>query len=234
MGILMRALGRRIARAFEEAANTPEGQAALERARRRMELTQLVQEVAGTGVADEVACSELRLPLPEDPETVQGAIEYFGGLRTSYLEDRSFRLLTAAATKTPVRPIDPNVSEQFCAEARLGRMSLSDAFAYLVSLEPRLADEPAREAEERRKSPSRRGFRVGDSEPSLVGAWAGSAHPILNTDLARAVVREYSIVTKGGLALDDDPTPFFERKKHSSGGSFALFGRGDTRPRARN
>jgi hypothetical protein len=33
---------------------------------------------------------------------------------------------------------------------------------------------------------------------------------------------------------NDDPTPYFERKKRTGGGSFALFGKNDARPRAQN
>jgi hypothetical protein len=232
MGFITRALGRRITKALDEAASTPEGQAAIERDRRQMEFVEIVRQIAGSGLDDEAACSEVRNQLPEDPEVAQGAIKHFGELRTSYLDDRAYRLLTAAVDAPPVRPIDPNVADQFAAEARLGRMSLSDAFAYLVSLEPRLADEPARRAEERQTR--RSGFSVGRSEPELVGAWAESPHPVLNTDLAAAVVREYSAVTRGGRVPRDESTPFFERKKRTGGGSFALFGKGDTRPRAQN
>jgi hypothetical protein len=228
MGFITRALGRRITNAIDEAASTPEGQAAMERGRRQMELAQVARQIAGSGVDDQAACSELRDWLPDD----QGAIKHLGAPRTSYLDDRAYRLLTAAVDGTPVRPIDPAVFEQFSAEARLGRMSLSNAFAYLVSLEPRLADEQARRAEERHTR--RNGFSVGRSEPDIVGAWAESPHPVLNTDLAAGVVREYSAVTRGGRIPGDDTTPFFERTKRTGGGSFALFGKGDTRPRAQN
>jgi hypothetical protein len=170
MGFITRALGRRITKAIDEAASTPEGQAAIERGGRQMEFVEIVRQIAGGGLDNEAACSDLRGRLPEDPEVAQGAINHFGALRTSYIDDRAYRLLTAAVDGTPVRPIDPNVSDQFSAEAELGRMSLSDAFAYLVSLEPRLADEPVRRAEERRTR--RSGLSVGRSEPELVGAWA--------------------------------------------------------------
>lgn len=232
MGFITRALGRRITNAIDEAASTPEGQAAIERVRRQMELAQAAQKIAGSGLDDQAACEDVRIRVVDDPVAAQDAIKHLAALRTSYLDDRAYRLLTAAVDGTHVRPIDPNVSEQFSAEARLGRMSLSDAFAYLVSLEPRLADEPARRAEERRTR--RSGFSVGRSEPDLIGAWAQSPHPVLNTDLAAAVVRGYSAVTRGGRVPEDDPTPFFERRKRTGGGSFALFGKGDTRPRAQN
>ena len=217
---------------LDEWASTPDGQAAVERSRRQMELAQVVRQIAGSDLDDESACARLRLQLPGDRESTQGAITHFEGLRTSYLDDRAYRLLTAAVVDIPVRAIDPAVVEQFSAEAELGRLSLSEAFAYLVSLEPRLAEDPARRADERQHK--RSGFSVGRSEPELVGARAESLHPVLNTDLAAAMVREYAAVTRGGHVPDNDPTPFFDRRKRTGGGSFALFGTGDIRPRAQN
>lgn len=217
---------------LDEWSSPPEGQTAMERGRRQMGLAQVGRQIAGSDLDDEGACAKLREQIDEDRESANGAIKHFEALRTSYLDDRAHRLLTAAVDGTSVRPIDPALIEQFSAEAELGRRSLSDAFAYLVSLEPRLAEEPARRAAERQHK--RSGFSVGRSEPELVGAWAESPHLVLNTDLAAAIVREYTAVTRGGRVHDNDPTPFFERRKRTGGGSFGPFGKGDTRPRAQN
>jgi len=232
VGFLSRAVGRRITRTLDRVVETPEGQAAIERQRRVIDLARTAVEVAGSGLEDGEACAELRRRLPQAPEIERGAIQHLGALRTSYLDDRAFRLLTAAVGGTPVRPIDPAVQEQFLAEARLGRMSLTAAFEHLASLEPRLRDEAVGPARNPRTGGSR--LTVGRSEPRVVGPWADSPHPIVNTDLAAGVVREYAAVTGGGRNPDTDPTPFYERKKRSFGGSFAPFGKGDTRPRAHN
>ena len=125
MGFIGRAVGRRIARALDDAAQTPEGRAATQRGAGRRALVQAAQEIAESGLEDDVACAELRARLPEDPEPARDAIEHLAALRTSYLDDRAYRLLTAAVDDTPVRPIDPAVREQFLAEAQLGRMSLT-------------------------------------------------------------------------------------------------------------
>jgi hypothetical protein len=232
MGFLGRVIGRRITKALDDVAQTPEGREAIERGHRQMAVAESAREVAGTGLDDDAACAELRRRLPEDLQAARGAINHLAALRTSYLDDRAYRLLTAAVDDTAARPIDPAVREQFLAEARLGRMSLPDAFVYLVELEPRLGDEATRRAEAR--PGRRRGPSVGRSDPVVVGAWAQSPHPVVNTDLAANVVQEYAAVIRGGRAADEDPTPFFERKKRSFTGSFALFGKGDTRPRAEN
>lgn len=233
MGFLLRAVGRRITKTLDEVAQTPEGQAALERGERERAVRRIVDQLAASGLDDEAARTQLRERLPDDPEAVQLAIKHLGEARTSYLLDRAYRLLTAAAANTPVRPIDPAVREQFEAEARLGRMSLSDAYAYLLSLHPRLSELPPRE----RPDPSAKGWsfsRGGRSPFEFVGPAVESQHAILNTDLAVSIVNEYTRTTRMGGMPDADPTPFFERRTHSVSGTFSLFGKGPNRPRATN
>jgi hypothetical protein len=174
MGFLTRALGKRITKTLDEFAQTPEGKATLERNDRKRALAEMATEIAGTGADDESACAMLRERLPDDPEPARDAIKYLAVLRTSYLDDRAFRLLSSVVDGTPVRRIDPTVEAQFSAEAQLGRMSLSDAFAYLVSLEPRLADPQTQRAESGQR---RNRWRVGRPPPDLVGAWAREPPP---------------------------------------------------------
>lgn len=230
MRFIGRAVGRRIAKAVDDAAQTPEGKAAMEREERRRALVQTARQSAGSGLDDDAACAELRTRLPRDPESVRDAIEHLAELRTSYLDDRAYRLLTAAVDDSPVRPIDPAVREQFLAEAQLGRMSLTDAFAHLVSLEPRLHDLAERRSQD--PAPKRSGFSISRPEPRLVGPLADSPHPILNADLARSVVVEYLAVTRDGREPDRDLTPFFERRRRTFTGTFRVFGK--AQPRAQN
>jgi hypothetical protein len=190
MGYFTRWLGRRITKSVDASANTPEGKAAIECGHRKMALAERARQIAGTGLDDEAAREELGALLPEDGETVGGAIEHLAGMRTGYRDDRAYRLLSAAATGAPVRPIDPAVLELFSAEARLGRMSLNDAFDYLVSLEPRLPTLLARKVPKQGWSRS--------SEPILVGPGAEATHALVGTDLARHVVSEHAIARKDG------------------------------------
>lgn len=131
-----------------------------------------------------------------------------------------------------VRRVTPSGIDQFLAEAKLGGMPLDDAFEYLASLEPRLRDLPPRRLQDVRHK--RGGFSFATSEPRLFGAWAESPHPVLNTDLAASVVQTYLHFKGAGRDHDPGETPFFERKHRTRTGSFALFGKGDTRPRAQN
>lgn len=173
-----------------------------------------------------------------DDEAARRAVEHLSALRTDYLEDRAYRLLTAALTGTPVRGIDPAMRELFGAEAALGAMSLHDAFEHLAALEPRLrelpegwppgAKSPGGKPPGSKPPGVKRGPTRSPSEPRLVGPGADSPHAILTTELARQVVGEHRRVPR-----DQDPTPFFERKLSFSSGTFFLFGR-DPRPRAQN
>ncbi|HXO10605.1 MAG TPA: hypothetical protein VN880_21350 [Solirubrobacteraceae bacterium] len=230
MGFIARAVGRRVAKVIDDVQQTPEGRAAIERGERRVALVQVAAQMAGSGLDDDAACAALRVRLPHDRELVRDGINYLGALRISYLDDRAYRLLTAAVDGSSVRPIDPAVREQFLAEAQLGRMSLDDAFAYLVSLEPRLHDLLERRLEA--PGSKRNGFRFSRSEPQLVGPLADSPHAVVNTDLARGVVVEYLSVRRDGRQADQDPTPFFERKRRTFTGTFRVFGK--TQPSAQN
>jgi hypothetical protein len=180
MGFLLRAVGRKITKALNEAAQTPEGQAVLERAKRERAVQRIVDQLAASGLDDETACAQLRERLPGDREA-----------------------------------------------------SLNDAYAYLLSLQPRLSELPARE----RPDPSAKGWsfsRGGRSPFEFVGPAAESHHAVLNTDLAVNIVSEYTRATRVGRLPDADPTPFFERRRHSFSGTFSLFGKGPKRPRASN
>jgi hypothetical protein len=119
-----KALGRRIDEAFEEARQDPEVQARRERGERIMAVTQAAREVASSDLDDASACTALRERLPHDEDAIRAAADRLRGIRTEYLVDRVYRLLSAVLDNAPVRPIDPAVADQFLAEAQLGRRSL--------------------------------------------------------------------------------------------------------------
>lgn len=232
MGFFTRAIGRRMRKRLAEIAATPEGQAAIQQSRRVADLLERARGLAGSDLNDETACQALRKQLSSDEEPARLAIEKLGKLRDNYLDDRAYRLLTAAVEGTPVRPIDPAVRDLFQAEARLGRMSLNDAFEYLASIEPRLHEVIRRRLE---GPPPKQGWSVKkeESELDLVGRFAENSNPLVNSELAASVVRQYIAARRRGVSTSDDPTPFFERRNHSGAFTFALFQK-DTRPRAEN
>ena len=142
MGFVTKVIGRPVKKALDEFVETPQAQTAIAQAKRQMAVVKIARAAAGSPAEDELACTDLRERLPEDAEAVSGATKHLAALRTSYLDDRAYRLLTAVVEAMPVRAIDPVVRDQFLAEAKLGRMPLEDAFEYLASLEPRLRNLP--------------------------------------------------------------------------------------------
>lgn len=229
MGFITRAIGRRLVRSADKWSSTPERLAAIQQGREVTDFIRVVETIAGSHLDDEAACARVRELLPEDREVLASAVRVLETSRTSFLSDRGYRLLVSAVDGTPVRPIDPAVFDQFSAEGKLGRLSLSDAFAYLLSLEPRIADELAQQDESGGGDKPHR-FRKR-SDWRLYGPSGESQHVVLNTDLAEDVVREYVTVTEGGQLPDTDPTPYFEREKRTSAITFVL---GKPRPQAQN
>jgi hypothetical protein len=189
----------------------------LERRAAVNEIAGVARAAAETCAPDDEACAALGERLPADQSLVAEATHDLGAGRASYLDDRAYRLLSAAAVSEPVRPIDPHVRELFEAERELGRSSLTEAFERLVALEPRLRKEAFAiwESREQWTRAAREGRRAPRQprRPTLTGIDAEGADPLLHTDLASTVAHEYAIATRGGERADEDPTPFFERQR---------------------
>jgi hypothetical protein len=232
MGFFAQAIRRRLTKTVQEIGATPEGQAAIETGIRVRAVMEAARSIAGSSLDDSEACEQLRRRLPSGKDASLRAAEELRKLRDNYRDDRAYRLLIAAVDGTAVRPIDSAVRRQFLEEAQLGRMSLNDAFEHLASLEPRLRRFVAQRLD---GPPRKQGWSrgSGDSELGLVGRFAQTSNDLLRTDLAWSVVREYVAARTYSDTIADDPTPFFERREHTGGGTFALFEK-DTRPRAQN
>jgi hypothetical protein len=207
MGFLARALGRKAGQTLDEVAQDPRVKASIERQHQTIALIELVRTAAGTSLDDQSASTRLAKHLPADADVGQAAIDRLGTDRRGYVDDRAYRLLRAAIDHAEVQPIEPAMRDVFAQEAELGKMTLNDAFEHLASLEPRLRDQLLG-TKLTDPSPSRR----ADHGP-LAGPLAESPHVILTTKLASHVVSEYLTATRHGRIGDDDPTPFFERKK---------------------
>ncbi|MGZ4201105.1 MAG: hypothetical protein ACXVRH_03490 [Thermoleophilaceae bacterium] len=174
------------------------------------------RDIAWSPASDEEARDELarrvdlRERLEDDRTAISDAVEELGRKRESFIDDRAYRLLSAAMTGSAVRPIDPAMADLFRREEQLGRMPLKEAFEQLAALQPRLRD--AKETSE------------------LVGYGAGDADPLLRSDLAASVVSLYGKAMRGFPV--DVERPYFEAN-FTSGvitGGFGL----PQRPRARN
>jgi len=210
----------------------PEFKTRVERGKRLIQIADQAREIARSAADDSIARDRLTEILPDDRELVGGAIELLARGRTSYVEDRAYRLLCASSDGRQVSPIDPDVRERFLTEAELGRLSLTDAFQRLATLEPRLREKDLRRIVH---PPSgRSGWGISKAE-ILVGRWARTADPILSTDLAEDVVSEYRAVMGEAPSADGQhSTPFFDRDHTLTCGFPRFLFAEDPRPRATN
>ena len=167
-------------------------------------------------VPDDVAVAEL-VRIAADRSLLESAVSLAARRRSNFLWDRAFRLLSAALEGGPVKPIPPAFADLFEEEARLGRMPLQEAFAYLATREPgllELRDHPPKPEAPRRGLMRHIGLRVTKTSPydamrsELVGVRARSRKPILMSDIASAVVEQYMLI-KAGRLTGDLSEPYF-------------------------
>jgi len=131
------------------------------------------REVARLPASDQKARDELagridiRDRLDDDATAVWGAVEIMGRSRNSFIDDRAYRLFTAAMTGSAVRPIDPAVA---------------DAFEQLAALEPRLRE---------------LGDGDKERQLELVGFGVRGSDPLLRSDVAANVLRLYGKAKRG-------------------------------------
>jgi hypothetical protein len=188
-----------------------------------MDLADMAEDAAASGATDSEARDRLAPQLPSDREVIDQTVAHLSSLRSSYLMDRAFRLLTAARDQDEVRPIDPLVRDQFLAQARIGRLPLDEAFTELLRQEPRLGDHTAGTEE-----PDEKLNRI--REAGLLGTRASD--PLLQTELAQEIVYDY-LRAQANPRLFEPSTPVFELEFRTRIRHLAQFG-GDPRPRASN
>jgi hypothetical protein len=223
MGRIARAIERRIHARADRVFQDPAARADWERHQRAMDLADVAEDAASSGVTDSEARDRVAAQLPSDREVIDETVAHLTSLRTSYLMDRAFRLLTAARDRDEVRPIDPLVRDQFLAEARLGRLPLEEAFAELLRQEPRLGAHTAGTEE-----PDEKLNRI--RKAGLVGTRASD--PLLHTELAQAIVYDY-LRAQANPRLFEPSTPAFELAFRTRIRHLAQFS-GEPRPRGSN
>jgi hypothetical protein len=185
---------------------------------------QAAEALAYSRLGDDEARDQLRSRVEGDEQAVLNAVEWLALRRDEYVGDRAYRILLAAATDTPVKPIDPAMEDRFAAERELGSLPLGDAFERLARLEPGLR-ELAEDAS--LSDPDLTKHRV-----ELVGIGARSKDPLLSSDLAASIVMQY-VRARGGRSGEVDLSKsFFESPKKAGVRSGTFLGRG--RPAARN
>jgi hypothetical protein len=189
------------------------------------------REVARENASDEEARDRLRARIT-DEQAARTAAEMLARLRDSYINDRAYRLLTAALDQTEVRQIDAAVREDFLREEALGRMPLEEAFEHLAQLEPGLTELVAEEVDSSQASRDQQSFkRITVQTHGLVGIAARSGDPLMRSDIAASIVKQYVGIRSGRLR-GDLRAPYFDKRITSSySGNFIG---GVDRPRATN
>ncbi len=91
----------------------PEAQASVERGQRLIAIAEQARKIARSDIDDTAACDRLTESLPDDRELARGVVELLAVGRTSYVDDRVYRLLCASLDGCHVRRIGPGVREQF-------------------------------------------------------------------------------------------------------------------------
>ncbi len=110
------------------------------------------------------------------PPYVEEALTHFHR-RDDYIDDRTYRLLAAAAADTTVAPIPLERVDLFAQEEEIGRMPMEQAFGRLAEIEPGLLDLKSQvEAVEKNCDPGSCGLPKPMKEPlhRLVGGGASS------------------------------------------------------------
>jgi hypothetical protein len=231
-------LGGRLGKAMlKRIEASPAVQEQMARSERTMPVTRAARKEAYSSLDDESAKARLCERLEAEPEVVEEALTHFRQ-RDDYIEDRTYRLLAAAAADTTVAPIPPERAELFAQEEEIGRMPMEQAFARLAEIEPGLLDLKSQvsQVEAVEKNSDRRdcGLPKQIKEPlhRLVGGGARSDNDLLHTTLATSIVHQYLRQLAGDKRVGTPDTAYFDSPiKHFTASSVLFDFRRSKRPR---
>lgn len=217
-------LGKAVLKRFEA---MPAVQAQMERSERVSPAQRAARELAYSSLDDEAAKDALAERLKADAEVLKEATIHLARRRDDYINDRAYRLLSAAAVDTAVQPIPPERQELFAEEEAIGRMPIEQAFQSLSELEPCLID-----VKRRAEAGTRDADGDGCGLPEclrkelhgLVGGGASEHHELLRTSLATSIVHQYFLQLTGSTRLGSPSTAYFDSPTKHFVASFA-FGR---------
>jgi hypothetical protein len=210
----------------------PSVKALVERQERLAPPIRAATQLAYGAVEDDAAKAQLGSRLSAQPELLREAAIERSKHRENYVEDRAYRLLSAAAADAPVPPIPPERADLFSREAALGRAPMQEAFGRLASLEPALA-----KIESDVLSGERRFVLGDDSRPEglqlltksmearlreLVGGGAQREDELLRSNLAGSIVHQYLRILAGDAHLGKTTESFFETPRKSYVATLAI------------
>jgi len=231
-------LGKAVQRRIEA---MPSVQAAMARSKRVAPIQHAAHRAAESSLDDEAARNTLSEQLEADPAVVREATIELSRRRDDYIDDRAYRLLSAAGAGTAVLPVPPERTDLFAAEEKLGRLALESAFDSLAELEPRLL-----EMRDQVRAPGPRGSDA-DCAPvpahikqrlaELFGGGAADEPELLRTSLATSIVHQYLQLLAGDTRAGPADVAYFDHPRKTFVASHRLWGRrrlrsGSADPRA--
>ncbi len=191
----------------------PAVRAEMERSERIGPSQRTARDLAHSPLDDEAVVAKLRERLDASQPILEEAAVTASKRREDYIDDRAYRLLSAAASGTAVQPIPPERAGLFAREEAIGRMPLEDAFALLAESEPRLLD-LQRRARESAASGQPAGYKLPEdiSNPlhQMVGGGAEVDDALLRTVLATSIAHQYLGVVAGDTRFGPAEVPFWE------------------------
>jgi len=191
----------------------PAVQAAKEHSERVSPAQRAAREAAYGPRDDEAAKVELAGRVADEAQALKEAAVDLAKRRDDYIDDRAYRLLSAAAAGTAVQSIPPERRELFTAEEAIGRMPIEQAFRHLAEIEPRLLDV---ERQARGASVADNGGLPVDMARrlrSLVGGAAERDDELLRSNLASSIAQHYLRVLAGDSRCGSPDMPFFENPR---------------------
>ena len=202
----------------------PSVQAETQRAERTGPSEAAARKLAYTRLNDEAAKAKLCELLDATPEVLKETAIVMSKRREDYINDRAYRLLSAAAADRAVLPIPPERAELFGREGALGHMPIEEAFALLIESEPRLAD-MRRCALTHSRVPDA-GCQLAEDIRRLlhmlVGGGAEAQDELLCTALATSIAHQYLQMLGDEGRSASTQTPYWEipRRKVVLTGTF--------------
>jgi hypothetical protein len=202
-------LGKAVLKRIE---SSPGVQAQIARSERTTPVLRVARKAAYSSLDDEAAKAMIRERLDVEAPVVEEALTHFRR-RDDYIDDRTYRLLAAAAADTRVAPIPADRTELFRQEESIGKMPMEQAFQRLAEIEPGLLDLKSQvEAVEKNCDPGSCGLPKHIKEPlhRLVGGGASSDHELLHTSLATSIVHQYLEILTGNTRFGTPDISYFE------------------------
>jgi len=191
----------------------PAVQAQKERSERVSPAQRAARKLAYSSQDDETAKLALAELLEVDANVLREATIDLARRRDDYIDDRAYRLLSAAAAGTQVQPIPPERQELFAEEEAIGRMPIEQAFQRLAELEPRLIGvEHLAEGDGQDEDGDACGLpqRLRKELLGLVGGGADEHHELLRTTLATSIVNQYFLQLAGNARMGDPSVAYFD------------------------